>query len=79
MWILCNNYGKKLAYLKPRDSVQWPRVSRYGVKTLLCIFWNSSGVFRDRVSEISLMAAPYANYHKLTKVAGSYCSHYDET
>ncbi len=78
MWILCNNYGKRLAYLKPPDSVQWQRVSRYGLKTLLCIFWNSSGVLQDRVSEMSLMPTPYAKYHKLTKVAKNYCSHYDK-
>ncbi len=78
MWILCNNYNKKLAYLKPPDSVQWPRVSRHSLKTLLCIFWNSSGVLRDRVTEMSLMATPYDKYHKLTKVARNYCSHYDK-
>ncbi len=46
MCILCKNYGKNLADLKPPDSVQRPRVSRYGLKTLLCIFWNSSGVLQ---------------------------------
>ncbi len=25
------------------------------------------------------MATPYAKYHKLTKVARNYCSHYDKT
>ncbi len=60
MWILCNNYGKKLAYLKPPDYAQWPRVSRYGLKTLLCIFWNSPGFHHDRISAMSLMATPYA-------------------
>ncbi len=78
MCILCNNYGKKLAYLKPPDSVQRPRVSRYGLKTLLSIFWNSSGVLHERVSEMGPMATPYAKYHKLTKVARNYCSHHDE-
>ncbi len=79
MCILCNNYGKNLAYLKPPDSVQRPRVSRYGLKNLLYILWNSSGVLLDRVSEMSLMATPYAKYHKLTKVSRNYCSHYDKT
>ncbi len=79
MCILCNNYGKKLAYLKSPDTVQRPSVSRYGLKTLLCIFWNSSGALHDRVSEMSLMATPYAKYHKLAKVARNYCSHYDKT
>ncbi len=79
MWILCNNYGKRLAYLKPPDSVQRPRISRYGLKTLLCIFWNSSGVLHDRVSEMSLMATPYVKYRNLAKVARNYCSHYDKT
>ncbi len=58
-----------LTYLKPPDSVLRPRVSRYGLKTLLCIFWNSSGILHDRVSEMSLMATPYAYYHTLNKVA----------
>ncbi len=79
MCILYNNYGKNLAYLKPGDSVQRPRVSRYGLKTLLCIFWNSSVVLHDKVSEMCLMATPYATYHKLTKVANKYYSHYDNT
>ncbi len=79
MCILCNNYGKNLAYLKPPGSMQRPRVSRYGMKTLLCIFWNSFGVLHDRVSEMSLMATPYATYHRLTKVARNYCSHYGKT
>ncbi len=69
MCILCNNYEKHLAYVKPPDSVQWPRVSRYGLKTFLCIFWGSSGVLHDRVLEMSIMATPYTKYHKLTKVA----------
>ncbi len=51
------------------------RVIRYGLKTLLCIFWNSSGVLHDRVSE---MVTHYAKYHKLTKVGMSNCSHYDK-
>ncbi len=79
MFILCNNYGKNQAYLKPPDSVQRPRVSRYGLKTLLCIFWNSPGVLHDRVSETSLMETPYAKYHELTKVDSNYCSRYDKT
>ncbi len=72
-------YWKNLAYLKPPDSVQWPRISTYGLKTLLCIFWKSSGGLHDIVSEMSLIATPYANYHKLTKVARNYCSDYDKT
>ncbi len=79
MVILCNNYGKKLAYLKPPNSVQRPRVSRYGLKTLLCIFCNSSGVLQDGVSEMSQMATAYAKYHKLTKIPRNYCSHYGKT
>ncbi len=76
MWILCNNYGIKLAYLKPPAS---GRVSRYGLKTFLCIFWNSSGVFHDRPEKMSLMATPHVKYHKLTKVSNKYCSHFDNT
>ncbi len=72
MCILCNNYGKKQAYLKRPDSVKQPKVSRYGLKTLLCIFWNSSGVLHDRGLEMNLMATSYAKYQKLTKVARNY-------
>ncbi len=79
MWILCNNYGKRLAYLKPNDSVQRPRISRYGLKAFLCIFRNSSDVFHNRLKEMSLMATPYVKYHKLTKGANKDCSHYDNT
>ncbi len=79
MCILCNNYGKNLAYLKPPDSVQRPRVRRYGLKTLLCIFWNSSGGLHGRVSKTSLMATSYGKYYKLTKVVRNHCSHYDKT
>ncbi len=79
MWIICNNYGTKLGYLKPSDCMQRPRVSRNSLKTLLCIFWNSSGVLQGGISEMTLMATPYAKYYKLTKVAWYYCSHYDKT
>ncbi len=78
MWILCNTNGKKAGLLEVPTSCS-VRVSRYGLKTLLCIFWNSSGVPYDRVSEMSPMATPYAKYHKLTKVANKYSSHYDNT
>ncbi len=79
MWSLGSNYTKKLPYLKPPDSVERPSASRYGLKTLLCIFWNSSGVLHDRGSEMSLRATPYAKHHKLTKVARNYYYHYDKT
>ncbi len=55
MWILCNNHGKTFVYLKPHDAVQRPRVSRYGLKTFVCISWNSSGVLHGRLLEMSLM------------------------
>ncbi len=64
MCILCNNYKKKLAYLKPPDPVQRQRVSSYNLNTLLCIFWNSSGVIHDWLLEMSQMVTPYVNYHK---------------
>ncbi len=51
----------------------------YGLKTLFCIFWNSAGVLRDRISQMIRMVTPYANYHKLTKVARNHSSHYDNT
>ncbi len=54
----------KLVNLKPHDAVQGPRVSQYGLKTFLCIFWNSSGVLQNRLLEMSLVAIPYATYHK---------------
>ncbi len=77
MWTLCNIYGKKLAYLKPHDSVREPKVGKCGLKTFLYIFWNSSGVFHDRLLEMSLMVTPYVYHHKLTQVANKYCFHYD--
>ncbi len=73
MWILCNNY------LKPYGSVQRPRVSKYGLKTFLFIFWNSSCVPHERLLEVSLSVTLYVNYHKLSQVANKYCSHYDKT
>ncbi len=42
---ITNRCGKKLAYLKPPDSVQRPRVSRYGLKTLICSVRKSYYVF----------------------------------
>ncbi len=70
---------EKPGLLEAPDSVQRPRVSRYGLKTLLCIFWNSPGVLHGTVWEMSLMATPYAKYHKLTSVARSSCSLCDST
>ncbi len=65
---------------KKAGLLEAPRLrAAYGLKTLLCIFSNSPGVLRDRVSEMSLMATPYVKHHKLTKVARNYCSHYDKT
>ncbi len=69
MRILCNNYEKRLVFLKPHDSVQRPRVSRYNLNTFLCIFWNFSGVLHDKLLEMSLMVIPYVKYRKLIKVA----------
>ncbi len=48
-----------MVYLKPYDSVQQPRVSRYYLNTLLCIFWNSSDALQGRLKEMSLMVTPY--------------------
>ncbi len=48
----------KLVYWKPHDSVQLPRVSRYGLKTFLCISWNSCGVLYERLLEMILMVTP---------------------
>ncbi len=71
----CGSYAtttrKKLVYLKPHDSVPRPVVSRYGLKTFLCIFWNYLGVLHDRLLEMGLMVTPYVRYHKLTKVANN--------
>ncbi len=69
----------KMVYLKPYDSVQQPRVSRYALNTLLCIFWNSSDALQGRLKEMNLMVTPYGNYHKLTQVADQLCSYYDKT
>ncbi len=70
---------EKTVYLKPPDSVQRQRVSRYGLKALLCIFRNSSDVFHNRLYEMSLVATSYNKYHKWTKGANKYCSHYVNT
>ncbi len=61
---LIQQLREKLAYLKPPDSVQRPRVSRYGLKTLLCIFWNSFDVFYHTLQVVDelmaiLGACPY--------------------
>ncbi len=59
---------EKLVYWKPHDSVQRPRVSRYGLKTFLYILWNSYGVLYDILLEMSLMVTVYggtANNGKL--------------
>ncbi len=76
---LIQQLREKLAYLKPPDSVQRPRVSRYGLKTFLCIFRNSSDVFHNRLQQMSLVTTPYVKHHKLTKGANKYCSLYDNT
>ncbi len=44
---------KTMVYLKPHDSVQRPRVSRYGLMAFLFIFWNPSGVLHHRLLETS--------------------------
>ncbi len=67
MWIFCSNYGKKLVYLKPHDSVQRPRVRRQGLIIFLCIFWNYSGVLHDRLLEMSFMVTPYVKYPYVNK------------
>ncbi len=60
---------EKTGLLETPDAVQRPRVSMYGLKTLLCISGNSSGVPHDRLSKLSLMATQCVRFHKLTKVA----------
>ncbi len=65
---LMQQLREKLVYWKPHDSVHRSRVSRYGLKTFFCIFWNSCGVLPDRLLEMSLMVTPEVNYHKLTQV-----------
>ncbi len=78
MWILCNNYGEKLVYLKPHDSVKGPIVSQYGLKNLLRIFWNYSGALKNKLLETSLMVTPYIYGFELTEIANKCCSHYDK-
>ncbi len=75
---LMQQLQEKLVYLKPHDSIQRPRVSKYGMKTFLCIFWNSSSVLHDRLKEMSLVVTPYVDNYKLTQVANKYWSHYDK-
>ncbi len=78
MWILCNNYEKKLVYLKPHDSVKGPIVRKYGLKTFICIFWNYFDVLQNGLLETSQMVTLYINGLELTKVANKCCSHYDK-
>ncbi len=74
---LMQQLRKKLVYLKLHDFVQRLRVSRHGLKTFLCLFWNPSGVLHDRLLKMSLMVTPYVN--ELSQIANKYCSHFDKT
>ncbi len=42
-------------------------------------FWNSSGVFHDRLLEEGLIVNSNAYYYKLTHIACQYRYHYDMT
>ncbi len=65
----CSPNAGLLVYWKPHDSVQRPRVSKWSLKTILCIFWNYYGVLHDRLLEMGLMVTHKVNYHKWTPVA----------
>ncbi len=59
LWLTrtCGFYAastETVAYLNPHDSVQWPRVNRYGLKYFLGIFLDSVGVLHDRLLEKSM-------------------------
>ncbi len=54
-------------------------LTRYGLNPFLCIFCDSSGVFRDRLLEKSLLEILVVYFHKLTHAADKYCFHYDKT
>ncbi len=79
MLILCSNYGEKRAYLKPHDSMQRLRVSKYNMKPFICIFWNSPGVLLDKRLEKSLTVTSDLSCHKLTNIADNYRSLYNKT
>ncbi len=55
------------------------RVNRCGLKSFLCVFWNSSGILYDRLLEKSVTESPNVCNHKLIQIAGKYRSHYDKT
>ncbi len=50
-----------------------------GLKTFLCIFWNSCGVLCDRIFKKGLPVTPDAYYHKLINVSAKYRSCHDNT
>ncbi len=70
---------EKAGLLEAPWLVQRPRVSRYGLKTFLCSFWNSSGVLHDRLLETSQIVTLDISNQASTQVANKYCSHYDKT
>ncbi len=73
MWILCCNY---VNYLKPHDPVQLPRVSNYGLKSFLNIFWRSSSILQGRPLGKVLMVTSGVYYQTLTHFTDKYRSHY---
>ncbi len=78
-WIMCNNYGKERACLQPNDSVQRPRVSRYRMKFLFCIFRNSSWVLFYGLLEKDQTVTWDIYCRQLTEVAEKYRSFYGRT
>ncbi len=70
MWILCNNNGK--------SGLSW-RVRRYGLRTFLCIFWDSSAIHHNRRLVMNLIVTPDIYYYVLPHAAGKYRSYYDKS
>ncbi len=72
-------YGKKRVWLQPNDSVQRPKVSRYGMKFLFCIFWNSSGVLYYELLQKGQTVTADVYCRQLKKFAEKYHSFYGRT
>ncbi len=64
----CKRYGNKWTWLKPSDSVQRPKVSRFDLKHLICILWNSSGILHYRPLEKDRTVASDMNCCQLIQV-----------
>ncbi len=73
------NGFNNITLVAPHHTVQQRRLSRYALKRILCIFWNSSSVLHERLLEKSLMVTTGVYNHQLIHVADNYRFHYNKT